>query len=86
MRLFQKILIITNKNTALEMKFSIKVFSVNVTKSAVFCGVTFTEEILNEKFHFLCSKRFAIFFKITIFQNWFNLYAKTDQTFSSRLS
>ena len=36
--------------------FSLRISSVNVTKSAVFCGlVTFTEEIFNEKLHFLCS-------------------------------
>ena len=36
-------------NTAQKWSFTIRIFSVNVTKSA------FTEEILNEKLHFLCS-------------------------------
>ena len=43
--------------TAQKMKFSIKDFfskCVNVTKSAADL-VTFTEEILNRKLHFLCS-------------------------------
>ena len=36
--------------------FPLKISSVNVTKFTVSCGfVTFTEEILNEKLHFLCS-------------------------------
>ena len=39
------------------MKFSIKVSEVNVTKSEVPTDlVTFTEEILNGKHHFLCSE------------------------------
>ena len=37
--------------TAQKMKFSRKISSVNVTKSDL---VTFTEEILNGKLHFLC--------------------------------
>ena len=36
--------------------FPLRISSVNVTQSAVSCNlVTFTEEILNGKFHFLCS-------------------------------
>ena len=35
--------------------FSLKISSVNVTKSAVSCSFTFTEEILDGKLHFLCS-------------------------------
>ena len=36
--------------------FPFRISSVNVTKSAVSCGLfTFTEEVLNGKFHFLCS-------------------------------
>ena len=39
-----------------KMKFSMKVSSVNVTKSAGNCGfVTFTKKILNGKLHFWCS-------------------------------
>ena len=34
--------------------FPLRISSVNMTKSTVSCD-TFTEEILNEKFHFLCS-------------------------------
>ena len=44
--------------TAQKMKFPLWISSVNVTKSTVSCGfglVTFTEEILNGKFNFLCS-------------------------------
>ena len=34
----------------------LRTLSVNVTKSVGICGlVTFTEEIVNEKLHFLCS-------------------------------
>ena len=37
--------------------FPLRILSVNVTKSAVSCGlVTVTEEILNGKLHFLCSE------------------------------
>ena len=39
--------------TTQKMKFSLRFSSVNVTKSAV--SVTFTEEILNGKLHFLSS-------------------------------
>ena len=36
--------------------FPLRIYSVNVTKSTVSCGlVTFTEEIFNRKLHFLCS-------------------------------
>ena len=43
-----------------QWSFLLRISSVNVTKSAVFCGfgadlVTFTEEILNRKLYFLCS-------------------------------
>ena len=51
-------------NTAQKMKFSIKVSSVNVTKSAVFAVlVTCTEEILNNNVIF-CAVYF-IYFKFT---------------------
>ena len=37
--------------------FPLRIYSVTMTKSAVSCGfVTFTEEILNGKLHFLCSE------------------------------
>ena len=39
--------------TAQKMKFPLRISSVNVTKSLV----TFNEEILNGKLHFLCSAR-----------------------------
>ena len=36
--------------------FEVRISSVNVTKSAVSCDlVTFTEDILNGKLHFVCS-------------------------------
>ena len=41
--------------TAQKMEFSIMDFFRNVTKSAETDLVTFTEEILNGKLHFLCS-------------------------------
>ena len=45
------------KNTAQKIKFYIKIFSVNMTKSARNCGlVTFNEEALNGKLDFLCSE------------------------------
>ena len=37
--------------------FSLRISSVNVIRSANYGLVTFTEEILNEKLHFLCSDR-----------------------------
>ena len=37
-----------------KLSFPQRISSVNVTKSAVADLVKFTEEILNEKFHFLC--------------------------------
>ena len=53
------------------MKFSIKDFFINVTKSATADLVTFNEEILNGKLHFLCSMplqiQCATFLKLTIF-------------------
>ena len=45
------------KNTAQKIKFYIKIFSVNMTKSARNCGlVTFNEEAPNGKLDFLCSE------------------------------
>ena len=38
-------------NTVQKLSFPLRIYSVNVTKSAV----SFTEEILNEKLDFLCS-------------------------------
>ena len=44
------------KYTAQKMNFLLRISSVNVITSAGNCGlVTFTEEILNGKLHFLCS-------------------------------
>ena len=43
-------------NTAQKMKFPLRIFSVNVNKSAVSCSLLiFAEIILNGKLHFLCS-------------------------------
>ena len=43
--------------TAQKMKFSVSIFSVNMTKPQFPADlVTFTEKILNEKPHFLCSE------------------------------
>ena len=42
--------------TTVQKSFTLRISSVNVTKSAVPADlVTFIEGILNEKFHFLCS-------------------------------
>ena len=39
------------------LSFPLRISSVNMTKSAVFCDlVTFTEEILNGKLHLLCNE------------------------------
>ena len=47
----------TLKNCTKNESFPLRIYSVNVTKSARNCGlVTFTEEILNGKLHFLCSE------------------------------
>ena len=47
-----------------KMKFSIKISSVDVTKSQLSAYlVTLTEEILNRKLHFLCS----VFSQVKIF-------------------
>ena len=44
--------------------FLLRISLVNVTKSAENCGlVTFTEEILNGKLHFLCSERTFIWLR-----------------------
>ena len=44
-------------NTAQKMKFAVRIFSVNVTKSQETVDlVTFTEEIPNGKLHLLCSE------------------------------
>ena len=44
-------------NTVQKMKFPLRISSVNVTKSAETTDlVTFAEEILNGKLHFLCSE------------------------------
>ena len=48
--------------TAQKMKFPLRISSVNVTKSLV----TFNEEILNGKLHFLCS---AVFAENTVYQH-----------------
>ena len=48
-------------------RFPLRISSVNVTKSAVFCDlVTFTEEILNGKLRFLCS----------VTHSWFDFYGQ----------
>ena len=42
--------------TAQKISFPLRISLVNVTKSAVSCGfLTFTEETLNGKLHFLCN-------------------------------
>ena len=46
-------------NTAQKLSFLLRIYSVNVTKSAV----SFTEETLNEKLDFLCS---ANYFRILL--------------------
>ena len=39
------------------LSFPLRISSVNMTKSTVFCDlVTFTEEILNGKLHLLCNE------------------------------
>ena len=41
----------------IKKSFPLMILSVNVTKSAVCCGfLTFNDEILNGKLHFLCSE------------------------------
>ena len=62
--------------------FSLKIYSVNVTKSAGNCGFGHIyEEIVNEKLHFLCSARTLITypmshvaFKKTYYVSLFNLF------------
>ena len=66
-----KLLVTFRLGTALKMMFSIKDF---FSKS----DLTFTEEVLNGKLHFLCSEesKFVIFYrfifgnKMTLLQNW----------------
>ena len=50
--------------------------------------VTFTEEILNGKLHFLCSERFlaSVFFLIVIFQKFANSVFQTIAEGSDKLS
>ena len=50
-------ILVAEFDTAQKMKFSLRISSVNVTKSTTADLVTFTEEILNVKLHFLCSGR-----------------------------
>ena len=53
---------------AQKLSFPLRISSVKVTKSAGFVDlVTFTEEILNGKFHFMCSTS-AVFNKRRITQ------------------
>ena len=69
-----KLLVTFRLGTALKMMFSIKDF---FSKS----DLTFTEEVLNGKLHFLCSEesKFVIFYrfifgnKMTLLQNWLHL-------------
>ena len=50
-------LFFTSLHISLNKKWSfpLRISSVNVTKSAVSCRFTFTEDIFNGKLHFLCS-------------------------------
>ena len=65
---------LSQQNQAIEItlhkkwSFSLRISSVNVIKSAVYCElVTFTEEIINEPLHFLCSvKKHLSLFTFTI--------------------
>ena len=49
-------------DTAQNLSFSLRISSVNVTKSEVSCGFgPFTEKIPNGKLHFLCTENFNFF-------------------------
>ena len=54
-----------------EWSFPFKISSVNVTRSAVSCGFTFTEEIFNGKRHFLCSVFWPFWQSIMMMMNCF---------------
>ena len=57
---------IRSLHTTQKLTFSIKYFFRKLTKSAV----TFTEEILNGKFHFLCSGIYQVLsLEIRVFSN-----------------
>ena len=61
--------------------FPLSISSVNVTKSAVSAVVTFTEEILNENFIFLCSERNLSPFSLKDFSNEDYVFAKLKNFF-----